>query len=215
MYNHTLPAWPVIAKLPWSNDVQKVLDTETKVFDAWIEADTALFEAEAELAQAQKAASDSIVVAARNGDSIPELPNMSELEHKLAFAVEVDRVKRFEVSQAAERIEAKLRENTQQVLALSVDKAEKGIEEFAERIEKAREIVESAERDFRESIDGLLMVSHGYTQPYLTMTPPSANVGEWSLPQTYQQDVRQFVSSVRSVLELLPVEVTETELENA
>ena len=195
---------PVVTEIPANialpPAVKKAQAKTLAAYDAWAETENALVVAQADIDTARIEFDSSIRTAARTGKPCPEPLNLADLENRVRYLAELERMKRGEVDSAETELQAAIHAHRVTIAMAVIETVEKGIDEHRTQVLELAEQLERIEAARREAYAGLSFFAH-FTSPELAYVF-DAGVHEVRLPSTHETSARNAVTGLQRFIDL-------------
>ena len=201
-----LPNTPVLAKLPYKSAIKKGQAEVDELYSAWVEEDSLLEDLKGQLEDAQGADAAAFKKAAIAGEPMPDETSTREIEKMMAYQQLRSQHAKSQCEIAGRKLTALVRERKDEVIALAIDKARKGVQVWQKEVDEIAARQMEAIQARSESLDGVRMLAYwGLTNEVIKFDPHFPLVGNFMVPSAQETRLLGMLDSLERAFWISPV----------
>lgn len=202
-----IPNTPVLAKLPYKTAIKRAQAEVDNLYSAWVEEDSIREELKAQLEEAQVSDAVAFKKAAISGDPMPDTTDYTKLAKRIAFQKERCQYAKSQCESAGRKLAALVTEKKQEVIALAINKARKGVQVWQREIDEIAARQMEAMQARSESLDGVRMLAYwGLTNEVIKFDPHFPLVGNFMVPSAHETRLLSMLDSLEMTFLTAPEE---------
>ena len=192
-----IPNTPVLAKLPYKTAIKKAQTEVDNLYSAWAEEDSIWEELKAQLEEAQVSDAVAFKKAAISGDPMPDETSTREIEKMMAYQQVRTQHAKSQCESAGQKLSALVKEKKEEVIALAIDKARKGVQVWQREVDEIATRQMEAMQARSESLDGVRMLAYwGLTNEVIKFDPHFPLVGNFMVPSAHETRLLSMLDSL-------------------
>ena len=202
-----IPNTPVLAKLPYKTAIKKAQAEVDNLYSAWVEEDSIWEELKAQLEEAQVSDAVAFKKAAIAGDPMPDETSTREIEKMMAYQQVRTQHAKSQCESAGRKLSALVKERKEEVIALAIDKARKGVKVWQREVDEIATRQMEAMQARSESLDGVRMLAYwGLTNEVIKFDPHFPLVGNFMVPSAHETRLLSMLDSLEMTFLTAPEE---------
>ena len=210
-----IPNIPVLAKLPYKSAIKKAQAEVDELYSAWVEEDSIWEELKAQLDEAQVADAVAFKKAAIAGDPMPDETSTREIEKMMAYQKVRSQHAKSQCEKAGRNLSALVREKKDEVIALAIDKARKGVQVWQKEVDAIAARQMEAMQARSDSLDGVRMLAHwDLTTEVIKFDPHFPLVGNFMVPSAHETRLLGMLDSLERTFSTTPIKNENTTSQN-
>lgn len=182
--------------------VRKAHTAAEKAWEGWKAAENDLTAIQSDIIAKQATFDHAITDAAQTGNACPEPIDLSGLENRAKYLVEVERVRRREVDLRVETLTNTVHEHRADIARAAIRTAEAGAQDYRAAVFAVAERMAEIENERRAAYSGLFLMQY-FTAPEMTYTFDPGTGDDTRLPSTHESACSTTVASLRRWLEVI------------
>jgi len=208
-----IPNTPVLAKLPYKSAIKKAQAEVDELYSAWVEEDSIWEELKAQLDGAQVADAVAFKKAAIAGDPMPDETSTREIEKMMAYQEVRTQHAKSQCEKAGRKLSALVRERKDEVIALAIEKARKGVLLWQKEVDEIAERQMKAMQTRSDSLDGVRMLAHwDLTAEVIKFDPHFPLVGNFMVPSSHETRLLGLLDGLERTFLMTPEKVDDQEI---
>ena len=202
-----IPNTPVLAKLPYKTAIKRAQAEVDNLYSAWVEEDSIWEELKAQLEEAQVSDAVAFKKAAIAGDPMPDETSTRDIEKMMAYQQVRTQHAKSQCESAGRKLSALVKERKEEVIALAIDKARKGVKVWQREVDEIATRQMEAMQARSESLDGVRMLAYwGLTNEVIKFDPHFPLVGNFMVPSAHETRLLSMLDSLEMTFLTAPEE---------